>query len=215
MTHKTDLLQWAVNTMRKMHECEADEREVAACIAQCEDAIAAPAAEPQLLDDASLRAQIGGIGNEVHNLSCELDNARLGNIAGRLWKLAQQASSEPAAEPPEMAEIERALSEVIAASFDQEWETERVARKQLISLIRRGLDARPAVPDGFRLVPQQFVYHVLALEHNWTKLVPIPPEFCCGPDAEYWFKEAYRRCGKDLTNAKEMLAAAPSPGDVK
>lgn len=67
------------------------------------------------------------------------------------------------------------------------------------------------VSSGWRLVPQRFVGHVLALEHNWTKLTPIPPEFCCGPDSEHWFKEAYRRCGKDLSAAKEMLDAGPQP----
>lgn len=74
---------------------------------------AAPAIEPQLLDDTSLRAQISSIGNEVHNLACDHQFnqrivSRLSNIAGRLWGLAQKASPEPATEPPGMAEIERA-----------------------------------------------------------------------------------------------------------
>ena len=43
-----EALQWAVNNMRKMHECEADEREVAACIAQCEAALAALDAAPSV-----------------------------------------------------------------------------------------------------------------------------------------------------------------------
>ena len=55
---------------------------------------------PELLDDTSLRAVIGRIGNEVHNLSCEQTSddrlaSRLSEIAGDLWKLAQQASPAP------------------------------------------------------------------------------------------------------------------------
>lgn len=56
---------------------------------------------PKLLDDTSLRAKIGGIGNEIHNLGCSHQGndeiARVtADLAGRLWGLAKQCSAEPA-----------------------------------------------------------------------------------------------------------------------
>lgn len=54
---------------------------------------------PVILDDSSLRSQIGGIGNEIHNLSCEHQNNeklsdRLSDLSSRLWKLAQESPKE-------------------------------------------------------------------------------------------------------------------------
>lgn len=56
---------------------------------------------PKLLDDTSLRAKIGGIGNEIHNLGCSHQGndeiARVtADLAGRLWCLAKQCSADPA-----------------------------------------------------------------------------------------------------------------------
>lgn len=52
-------------------------------------------AEQRPINDDSLRAQIGEIGNQCHNLSCEhQDNDdlrdRLGSLASRLWRIQRQ-----------------------------------------------------------------------------------------------------------------------------
>lgn len=54
----------------------------------------APAAEAQPIPDDSLMAQVGEIGNQLHNLGCERQNdedlaERLGELRDRLWTLAK------------------------------------------------------------------------------------------------------------------------------
>ncbi len=63
-----EALQWAVNNMRKMHECEADEREVAACIAQCDEALAALDAAPSVRvpDELPVPTPFAGTMGAVH-----------------------------------------------------------------------------------------------------------------------------------------------------
>lgn len=151
--------------------------------------------------------------------------AELADIAATPECRAELDRLRADAAPPQPAvpkEFERALDKCCEAYADTLTCSDRVyatamdrhknARTAVLRLY--ALAAAPAakVPDGMRLVPQQFVSHVLALEHNWTKLIPTPPEFCTGSDSEHWFKEAYRRCGLDLSNAKAMLNAAPEAG---
>jgi hypothetical protein len=49
-----------------------------------------------LIRDDSLQSLIGGIGNELHNLSCEHQNndhlrSRLGELSSRAWELSSRA----------------------------------------------------------------------------------------------------------------------------
>lgn len=58
----------------------------------------------QVLDETSARAEVGEIGNQIHNISCEMhgDDAlreRLAELASRAWKAAQGLSVEPAGAP--------------------------------------------------------------------------------------------------------------------
>ena len=62
---------------------------------------AKPAA-PKIMPDDCLRARIGEIGNQAHNIGCECQNdedlsERLGKIACDLWDLAKEVPIEPAA----------------------------------------------------------------------------------------------------------------------
>ncbi len=64
----------------------------------------------EILDERSARAQVGEIGNQIHNIGCELqDNEelqeRLGELASRAWKVAQGLSTEPQPSPAETADL--------------------------------------------------------------------------------------------------------------
>jgi len=82
--------------------------------------------------------------------------------------------------------------------------------------IRKSKDARSAllahierrVPDGWRLVPSEFVTGFTTLAHNYSLRVD-PPEHYLGTEADA-FRYAYARCGRDLAELRSMLAAAPS-----
>lgn len=56
----------------------------------------------------------------------------------------------------------------------------------------------------FKVVPVEFVRRILTLAHNWS-LTAIPPDYYDGRVGDA-FKEAYRRCGADMAEAKTMLA---------
>lgn len=121
---------------------------------------AQPAASAELLDDTSLRAAIGGIGNEVHNLACEHQNSdefsrRLSDIAGRLWALAQQCSAEPTAASVQGASDHSAL----LAELDEfvhgldfmgtgGIETEKATEEEWQVLLARVTSALNAAPEA-------------------------------------------------------------------
>lgn len=70
--------------------------------------------------------------------------------------------------------------------------------------------AAPAVPDDMVLVPKTYLIRILALTHNWS-LKAIPPDYYDGMAGDA-FQEAYRRCGRDLAEAKALLPSAPASG---
>jgi hypothetical protein len=74
---------------------------------------------------------------------------------------------------------------------------------------RTALDATPAPqePAGWRLVPLQFIQGVCALAHNYS-FTAIPPDYYRGVEGDA-FKDAYRRCGRELAKVRAMLTAAP------
>ena len=61
-----------------------------------------------------------------------------------------------------------------------------------------------ALPPGWVAVPVGFVQGFSTLAHNYS-LRAIPPYYC---DA---FSNAYRRCGQQLAELAEMLAAKGAP----
>jgi hypothetical protein len=69
-----------------------------------------------------------------------------------------------------------------------------------------------AAPDERRMVPLAFLQGVLTLAHNYS-LAAIPPDYYSGMAADA-FKDAYRRCGKDLAALRAMLAASPTPPEA-
>lgn len=59
-----------------------------------------PAGEAVPVEDGSLQARIGEIGNQVHNIACEhQDNEaladRLGDLRGELWEIAKEVAHPP------------------------------------------------------------------------------------------------------------------------
>jgi hypothetical protein len=57
-----------------------------------------------VLDEASARAQVHEIGNQIHNIGCECHGdeelrERLADLASRAWRAAQGLSAEPVALP--------------------------------------------------------------------------------------------------------------------
>ena len=59
-----------------------------------------PDPEPVLLDETSLRARIGDISNQVHNLACRHQNdedlcVNLGELSSQLWELARNSPTTP------------------------------------------------------------------------------------------------------------------------
>jgi hypothetical protein len=65
----------------------------------------------------------------------------------------------------------------------------------------------PQEPAGWRLVPLPFIQGVCALAHNYS-FTAIPPDYYRGVEGDA-FKDAYRRCGRELAKVRAMLTAAP------
>lgn len=64
----------------------------------------------------------------------------------------------------------------------------------------------PQVPEGFALVPVDFLRGFRTLAHNYS-LTAEPPFYYRGIEASA-FSEAYRRCGEDLARLRAMIDAA-------
>jgi hypothetical protein len=62
-------------------------------------------------------------------------------------------------------------------------------------------------PAGWRLVPLPFIQGVCALAHKYS-FTAIPPDYYRGVEGDA-FKDAYRRCGRELAKVRAMLTAAP------
>ena len=97
----------------------ADPREVAQYISDCIRALSPTPQADHILDDSSLRAKVGELGNQIHNLGCEYQEdeklaERLGELRSIAWGLAQVASTTPQADP-----VREVMSE--ALSFAQEF----------------------------------------------------------------------------------------------
>jgi len=77
---------------------------------------------------------------------------------------------------------------------------------------------RQRIPDGWKLVPSEFVTGFTTLAHNYSLRVE-PPEHYSGTEADA-FRHAYARCGRDLAELRSMLAAvtareaAPNPNAI-
>jgi hypothetical protein len=71
----------------------------------------------------------------------------------------------------------------------------------------RPQEAAPQEPAGWRLVPLQFIQGVCDLAHNYS-FTAIPPDYYRGVEGDA-FKDAYRRCGRELAKVRAMLTAAP------
>ena len=76
--------------------------------------------EPEILDDTSLRALVGEIGNQIHNIGCEYQgneglSERLGVLASECWAVAQQLSPEPAPDHSEWNAAIEAAKDTIKA----------------------------------------------------------------------------------------------------
>ena len=74
------------------------------------------------MDDTSLAAQVGEIGNQIHNLACDHQNdedlaERLGELRSQLWALAQTAPATPSSAG--MVSVE-AASKVVSA-YDRDY----------------------------------------------------------------------------------------------
>ncbi|WP_313237835.1 hypothetical protein [Delftia acidovorans] len=67
----------------------------------------------------------------------------------------------------------------------------------------------PAVPDGWRLVPIEFLRGFGTLAHNYS-LTAIAPDHYWGNERSA-FSDAYARCGQDLTKLRDMLSAEAPP----
>jgi hypothetical protein len=65
----------------------------------------------------------------------------------------------------------------------------------------------PQEPAGWRLVPLPFIQGVCDLAHNYS-FTAIPPDYYRGVEGDA-FKDAYRRCGRELAKVRAMLTAAP------
>jgi hypothetical protein len=65
----------------------------------------------------------------------------------------------------------------------------------------------PQEPAGWRLVPLPFIQGVCALAHKYS-FTAIPPDYYRGVEGDA-FKDAYRRCGRELAKVRAMLTAAP------
>ena len=82
----------------------------------------AQGAEPvALLDETSIRAKIGEIGNQIHNLACEHQNddalsEHLGELRSQLWALA--TFTPPAAQVTVNPEAVKALASYQQADMD-------------------------------------------------------------------------------------------------
>lgn len=65
----------------------------------------------------------------------------------------------------------------------------------------------PSVPDGFKLVPVDFLRGFCTLAHNYS-LKASAPEYYHGVERDA-FSAAYARCGSDLAKLRAMLAPSP------
>lgn len=78
-----------------------------------------------------------------------------------------------------------------------------------IASLEAQLSARQAAPEGWRLVPVDFVRGFGNLAHNYS-LQAIAPDYYWGNERSA-FTDAYARCGHDLAELKALLSAAPPP----
>jgi len=78
-----------------------------------------------------------------------------------------------------------------------------------IQQLKAQLSARQAAPEGWRLVPVDFVRGFGNLAHNYS-LQAIAPDYYWGNERSA-FTDAYARCGHDLAELKALLSAAPPP----
>lgn len=85
--------------------------------------------------------------------------------------------------------------------------------ERIDGIIRAALAAQQpsqgAEPEGWRLVPVEFVRGFSTLAHNYS-LTAVPPDYYRGTEGDA-FSNAYRRCGQDLAKLRSMLTAAPQP----
>lgn len=96
-----------------------------------------PVATPKVMHEDAPAAIIGEIGNQIHNLGCELQNdedvsLRLSDLAIRLWDAAKLFATEPDA-------LRAALDEAEARAVKAE--AERDAANALLRRITRNVDA--------------------------------------------------------------------------
>ena len=95
----TDMIEQA---MLDRQSDGADPREVAQYISDCIRALSPTPQADGILDDSSLRSQVGELGNQIHNLGCEYQGderlaERLGELRSIAWGLARVASAAPQA----------------------------------------------------------------------------------------------------------------------
>ena len=78
-----------------------------------------------------------------------------------------------------------------------------------VQFLKAAIAADKAVaPDGWVLVPREFLAGFNTLAHNYS-LKAIAPDYYSGTERDA-FKSAYARCGNDLAKLSAMIAAAPA-----
>lgn len=68
-------------------------------------------------------------------------------------------------------------------------------------------------PEGMVNVPLKFVQMFHTLAHNY-QLNAVPPDYYHGVEGDA-FKDAYRRCGRDLAALRSLLPKGPDEGSGK